>query len=123
MPLLQGLHVVAVDDHDDSLEMLLFILEGCGARVTTATNATDALERVVAESPDVLVSDISMPGRDGFWLMREVRALGLQVPAVAVTGVAASQPTLTAGYKAFLKKPIDPEALCRVVAEVAGKRA
>jgi CheY-like chemotaxis protein len=51
MPLLRGLHLVAVDDHDDSLEMLLFILEGCGARVTTATNATDAFERVVAESP------------------------------------------------------------------------
>jgi CheY-like chemotaxis protein len=64
-----------------------------------------------------------MPGRDGFWLVREVRALGLEVPAVAVTGIAAPQPTLTAGYKAFLEKPIDPEALFRVVAEVAGKRA
>jgi len=85
---LAGVHVLVVEDTDDSREMLRLALEYCGALVTTAASAEEAKRVLETLRPHVLVSDISMPD-DGVHLIREVRAVaetnGLHIPAIAIT--------------------------------------
>ena len=76
---LTGVHVLAVDDEEDSLGLLRVVLESAGARVTTATSAATALEVLELIKPDVLVADIGMPEMDGFELIKRVRDRGLPV--------------------------------------------
>jgi PAS domain S-box-containing protein len=89
---LDGLRVLVVDDEQDTREMLKAGLGQCGAEVTAAGSAAEALEALVAGAPDVLISDIGMPGEDGYELIRKVRALpaeeGGKVPAIALTAYA-----------------------------------
>src|SRR6185436_1780900 len=74
-PVLRGLRVLVVDDEPDTLETLRAVLEECGAEVTTSGTAPDALVNIQAWKPDLLISDIGMPGEDGYALIRNVRAL------------------------------------------------
>lgn len=118
-----GVHVLVVDDDEDSREIIQTVLRYCGALVTLAASATDALRTLGRVTPDVVVSDIAMPGRDGYWLLHQVRALpsGRDLPVVAITGHAdrhRPERTLDAGFQAHVRKPVDPWELCRVLISV-----
>jgi CheY-like chemotaxis protein len=124
---LAGLSVLIVEDDDDAREVLASVLTDCGARVLATASADEAMAIVQRERPDVLVSDIGLPGRNGYDLIRAVRALGAdkggRVPAIALTGYAAiedSRDALRAGYQVHVAKPIDPSLLTQAVANVAG---
>src|SRR4030095_13269803 len=87
---LDGVRVLLVEDTDDTRELLAFALEHCAAVVTTAASATEALESFQKDRPQILVTDLAMPYHDGYWLLRQVRALApgtAAVPAVALTGL------------------------------------
>jgi CheY-like chemotaxis protein len=122
---LHGFTILVVEDDEDTREVLKMMLEMCGARVLCAESARDALQAFTREHPQAIVSDIAMPGEDGYWLIGEVRRqLGVppeKVPAVAVTAFSGQHPraaALAAGFQAHLAKPIDPDELCRTVAQL-----
>jgi CheY-like chemotaxis protein len=124
--ILHDLHIVAVDDDLEMLGLLRTILEGAGAKVTTVTNATGALQTLNLLRPDVLVADLAMPMMDGFSLIHRVRHASDPVvrgiPAVAVTGRAESEAramVLDSGFEIYLPKPVDPDELVAAVAGLA----
>jgi CheY-like chemotaxis protein len=122
---LNNVSVVVVDDHLDSAELLAAILEMCGANVRMTTSASEALAAVEDAEPAVLVSDIAMPERDGYWLLEQVKSkCGSSPPVIAVTAHADfhdRQRALRAGFDAYLVKPVDPDELCEAVARVHGR--
>ena len=112
----------------DARTSLTMLLEKCGARVTAAASASEALAVLERETPDVLVSDIGMAGEDGYALIRRVRArpaaLGGQVPAVALTGYVREQDaerTRAAGYQSHLPKPVRLADLTATLASLVGR--
>ena len=116
-------------DEADSREILSTMLREWGADVTTAPSAPEALNALAAEAPDVLVSDIGMPGMDGFELIRELRRRGSgnggTVPAVALTAYAGEESrrqALAAGFEEHVAKPAEPQELLNAVARLAGRR-
>jgi CheY-like chemotaxis protein len=118
---LAGLRVLVVDDQADARELIARILRDRQAEVWTAQDVTSALALLVRERFDVLVSDIGMPVRDGHDLIREVRARGLAIPAIALTAFARAEErtrALDAGYQLHLAKPVDPAQLARAIARV-----
>ena len=126
---LEGLHVLVVDDDEDTRRLVKTVLESCNAKVTTAGSAVEALATLQSTCPDVLISDIGMPGEDGYSLIRKVRALpaeqGGQTPAAALTAFARVEDrlqVLRSGFQIHLPKPIEPVELIAVVANLA-KRA
>lgn len=126
---LEGLSVLVVDDEPDAREVLRLLLTSLGAQPTTAADADQALALLERGGFDVLLSDISMPGRNGYELVRALRALPDQarsrVPAVAVTAFSRADDraaALAAGYDAHLPKPIDLPALVTTVADVVDGR-
>ena len=119
---LGGLHVLLVDDEPDALEVIGEVLRRAGAQVTAASCADEAMELLVRLRPAVLISDIAMPGRDGFDLLRCVRLLpphqNPQVPAVALTAYAREEDrarTRAAGFQIHLAKPVSPRELVAAV--------
>jgi PAS domain S-box-containing protein len=127
---LRGLDVLVVDDQADARELVAQLLVECGAAVRQAASAAEAMREFVAQPPDVLLSDIGMPERDGYELIREIRRLppdeGAQVPALALTAFARPEDrtlALQAGYQAHLAKPIQPHELAAAVARLAGRAA
>jgi CheY-like chemotaxis protein len=126
---LKGIHVLVVEDDDDSRALLETLLRYCGALVTSAASAQDAMNILQRVKLDVLLSDLSMPHQDGYWLLREVRALpadrGGGMPAIAITALGHPHDvsrTLAAGFQAHLRKPVDPWELARTIASLAGHR-
>jgi signal transduction histidine kinase/ActR/RegA family two-component response regulator len=124
---LSGLRVLAVDDDIDTLEILRALLEQQGAEVRTATSAARALDTLDVWLPNLLISDIGMPGEDGYSLIRKVRARdaghGGRVPALALTAYARVEDrlnVLSAGFQMHVPKPIDPAELIAVVNSLAG---
>lgn len=120
--------MLVVDDEDDAREVVVNVLEQCGASVTSASSAQEALALLLASTPDVLVSDIGMPGETGYDLIRQIRAgadgPASRVPAVALTAYARMQDrtrALTAGFNAHAAKPIEPGELALVIARLAGR--
>ena len=125
---LTGLKVLVVDDEPDARSLVKRILEGCHASVLLAESASQGFELFQKERPDVIVSDIGMPGQDGYAFMRRIRNLsreqGGQVPAAALTAYARPQDrrqALLAGYQSHVVKPADPAELITVVASLAGR--
>ncbi len=125
--LLTGLHVLVLDDEADARELLVTALEHCGARVTAVPSVADALEALDREVPDVLVSDIGVPGEDGYSLIRKIRERsperGGNVPAAALTAYARTEDrvrALSSGFQTHLAKPIDPAELVATIAALAG---
>ena len=125
---LVGLHVLVVDDDPEARDLIRTVLEYSGALVTVVASARDALRQLQRVTPDALVSDIAMPLENGYWLIREVRALGVikrhRLPAIAITAHGEAhgpERTLAAGFDAHLHKPIDPWELCRIIAALARK--
>jgi signal transduction histidine kinase len=124
LPSLDGVSVIVVDDEPHAREVIATILSARGARVRAAGSAREALEAIAADVPDVIVSDIGMPGEDGYSLMRAIRSLdadrGGQVPAIAVTAYASARDSLAAlaaGFHRHLPKPVDPAELVSAVGE------
>jgi CheY-like chemotaxis protein len=116
---LSGVHVLVVEDTDDSREMLRVALEYCGALVTTAATAEEAKRILATLRPHVLVSDIAMPD-DGLELVREVKAVaetrGIRIPAIAITAYRGRREELLAeGFVELVEKPLDPIALCGTI--------
>ena len=121
-----GVKVLVVDDEPDARALIKRLLDDCGAEVITAASAAEALDRVRTERPHVLVSDVGMPGEDGYSLIRRVRALGAEhggnVPAVALTAYARSEDrtrSILAGFQMHVAKPIEASELIAVVATLA----
>jgi signal transduction histidine kinase/ActR/RegA family two-component response regulator len=122
---LAGVHVVVVDDEQDARDLVTAVLEQAGAVVTSVGSAEEAMHAIHERPPMLLVSDIGMPGEDGYALIARVRALpaesGGRVPAVAVTAFTRDDDrarALRAGYTAHVAKPIDPAALVTLVSNV-----
>ena len=129
LPSLQGVHVLVVDDDEESREVVATQLHGCQAEVLTASCAAEALELLQREHVDVLLADIGMPGEDGYSLIRRVRALGQSaaalVPAAALTAFARDEDrrrALQAGFQLHLTKPIDGTSLLAAVATLGRMR-
>jgi CheY-like chemotaxis protein len=126
LPPLAGLTILVVEDDNDSRETLAHLLESVGAHVTAVSSTHDAVTAVERMRPDVLVSDLSMPGEDGYALVRQLRrTLASSEPrlvALAVTGLAAPEHrarALAAGFDVHLAKPVDPEALITFLASLS----
>ena len=120
---LAGLRVLLVEDDADARALVRAILEAHGAQVDVADSAPRALAMLAEVAPDVLVSDIGMPGHDGHWLVRQVRADAREairrMPAVALTafaGEADRTRALEAGFDAYVSKPIDEAGLVQCLA-------
>ena len=112
-PRLDGVHVLVVDDDLSTRELLTEALGTTGARVTVADSAPQALEQLSTAGVDVIVSDIAMPGEDGFWLMERIRALPGELgrtPAIALTALARREDrarAIAAGYQMHFAKPVE----------------
>ena len=129
-PSLAGLRVLVVDDEPDARELVSRILLEYGADVVAVNTARDALDRLDAVRPDVIVSDLGLPRSDGYSLIREVRRrprhAGGDVPALALTAFARSEDrrrALMAGYQAHLAKPAEPSELVTLIASLTGRLA
>ena len=127
-PQLAGLRVLTVDDEGDTRDLLRAILENCRAQVLTAGSAAEGLELLKRQRPDVLISDIGMPGEDGYSFIRKVRALsadeGGRTPALALTAYARTEDrtrALLAGFQNHCPKPVEPDELVAVLASLSGR--
>jgi PAS domain S-box-containing protein len=124
---LGGLRLLVVEDDVDARDLLVHLLEQAGASVSAAGSATEALGMLDALRLDVLISDIGMPGQDGYQFIREVRGSGdvnAAVPALAVTAYAGPQDrerALAAGFQGHLGKPVNTEDLIAAIRRAVGK--
>ncbi len=119
---LKGSHVLVVDDDPDTRNFIRFVLEQTGAKVILAASAYEGLTALTQSPPDILLSDIGMPGMDGYMLLRQIRALppeqGGQIPAIALTAYAGhfnQQQALQAGFQQHITKPFEPEGLIQAI--------
>jgi CheY-like chemotaxis protein len=125
---LGGVSVLVVDDYEPLRVGVVAMLESCGAAVTAVGSADEALEALQRERPDVLVSDLAMPDKGGYWLIGQVRALssdrGGATPAAALTGFSGPEhraSILRAGFQYHIEKPVTLEKLVGVVGLLALK--
>lgn len=119
---LRGLHVMVIDDEASVREVVTLTLAKCGASVTVASSVQDALGLMPNLSPDVIVSDIAMPGVDGYEFIQRLRALtepeGSNIPVIALTAYASAQDrrrALESGFDRHLSKPVDPVDLVQAI--------
>jgi CheY-like chemotaxis protein len=117
-----------VEDDLDSRELIAMFLTGCGANVSAVGSAAEAIASFSGRRPDLIVSDIAMPGRSGYELIRELRArppeAGGTVPALALTAYAAQEDVIKArraGFDAHLAKPVAMQDLAKRLVELLGE--
>jgi signal transduction histidine kinase/ActR/RegA family two-component response regulator len=127
-PSLAGARIVVVDDDPTAVELIREVFVQAGAEVIEGRTAKEAFQAVAQWRPDVLVSDIEMPGEDGYSLIRKVRALGPEqggkTPAVALTAFGRPEDrirSLRAGFNIHVSKPVDPAELIAIVASMIGR--
>lgn len=125
---LEGVQVLLVEDHDDTRELFTFVLRRAGAIVRAVPGVPMARAEIVASRPDVIVTDIAMPGENGLnlveWLRRDPAQPWSDVPAVAVSGVVnlmEGSRELREGFQFCLLKPVRTDMLVQVVARLAGR--
>jgi signal transduction histidine kinase/ActR/RegA family two-component response regulator len=125
-PELKGLKVLVVDDEIDARELIVAVLQQCDSCVTAVTSVEEALKAIDREQPDILISDIGMPGEDGYRLIKKVRALppqqGGRIPAVALTAYARAEDrikALAAGFQMHTPKPVEPAELAAIMASLS----
>ena len=114
--------VLVVDDEADTRDLIRRVLEESHARVILASSADEALALLNSHTPDVILSDIGMPVRDGYSLIASVREQGVKTPAAAITAFARADDqarALRAGYQTHITKPVDPVELVTAVAALA----
>jgi CheY-like chemotaxis protein len=123
---LAGVRVLLVDDERDSRDAIAMFVRGAGAEVRTAGSVDEAVQAIDTESPDIVVSDIAMPDKDGFalleWLRGHASEAGGTVPAIALTafgGPREVEQILEAGFQAYLRKPIEPADLVGTIHQIA----
>ena len=123
---LDGVRVLVVDDARIVRQVVTDILTQDGATVTAVGSAEEALATLQRERPDVLLSDLAMPGKGGYWLIGQVRALppecGGVTPAAALTGFSGPEhraSVLRAGFQLHVEKPVGLDALIEAVARLA----
>jgi CheY-like chemotaxis protein len=121
--------VLAVDDEKDTRELLRDILARCGAHVSIAASARDALSAIPSARPDVIVADIGMPEQDGYSFIAKVRALptgeGGTTPVLALTAFARGEDrlkALKAGFDMHVPKPVEPIELATAIRGLADRR-
>ena len=126
--LLAGVRVLMVDDEADARQLVAIVLERAGAEVTMAGSAREALDLFAQVRPDVLLSDLGMPGEDGLSLMRAIRRIpadkGAAVRAIALSAFARPEDrraALMAGFQRHLAKPVDPSELVLSVSSLVGR--
>jgi two-component system CheB/CheR fusion protein len=126
--ILKGVRILAVDDQADTRDLIIIALTRYGAEVRACTSAVEACTMIKKWKPEVIVSDIGMPGEDGYDLLRSVRALtpdgGRTIPAVALTGYAGAvdeSKAYAAGYQVHMTKPVELRELAAIVAKLAGR--
>jgi len=128
---LSNIRILVVEDDEDARDLLVTVLTQQGAKVSQAGNATEALARVVQSVPDVMLSDIGLPGEDGYELIRAIRERGFSadsLPAIALTAYSRREDqrlALQAGFQAHVAKPVEPAVLVAAVAEavlLAGRK-
>jgi CheY-like chemotaxis protein len=119
------LTIVLVEDHDEVRRTLALFLSRMGASVLVARNAMEGLTAVTDNNPDLVISDVSMPGQDGIWLLARIRGLdpkaGGLVPVIAISallGRADRKRLLSAGFQAYLPKPFGPAKLMKTISGV-----
>jgi len=124
---LTGCRVLVVDDEEDARELMVAILTSAGAQVATASSVPEALRQLDAARPDVLLSDVGMPGADGYTLIREVRKRdeqsGRHLPAAAITAYAGNhdrERALAAGFDGHLAKPVSRSAILDLILSLCG---
>ncbi|RYG67381.1 response regulator, partial [bacterium] len=122
---LNGVRVLVVEDGDDAREVLKAILQRAGAVVYGVASVDAALEALEKSHPDIIVSDIGMPDKDGYALMQQLKEWELtsdiRIPAIALTAYASDQDrlkALSAGFRAHLTKPIEPSLLVTTLADI-----
>lgn len=123
---LTGISVLIVEDERDTLDFLDRFLRGCGAEVVSASSADEAFKRLNESRPDIIVSDIGLPGTDGYELIQRIRTLepdaGGATPAIALTAYVRSEDrtrAFRAGFQAHLPKPTEPAELVATIASFA----
>jgi len=123
-PKLSGLRVLVVDDQADMRDLMSTILCLEKAEVRTADGIDETMNILAAWSPEIIVSDIAMPGGGGYELIRRVRDSGCDAPAIAITaraGVEDNASSLAAGFQMHLSKPIEPHDLVESIACLTGR--
>src|SRR5690242_9069834 len=125
---LDGVHVLLVEDDEDSRKLLSTILKRYGARVTSTKSAAEALEAFESDLPDVMISDIGMPDHDGYELIRRLRSLPVEkggaTPAIALTGYASKKDrerALSSGYQQHVAKPVEQADMIAAIAALIGR--
>jgi CheY-like chemotaxis protein len=122
---LRGLHILVVDDEKTVRDLLKLALSKCGATIATAPSVPEALASIEKRRPDVIVTDIAMPGTDGYEFIRIIRTLTApeheRIPVIALTAFASEQDqkrALELGFDQHLAKPVDPLHLIETIAQV-----
>ena len=119
---LSNLAIVVVDDHDDTRRYLGIFLGNLGANVVLAANAVEGVEAVKNSRPNLVLCDIKMPGKDGFEVLREIRALGISaggsVPVIAVSALVAHASARMLDFQACLAKPFTPDKVVETILSV-----
>lgn len=124
LPDLHGNSILLVDDDEDTLEILRFVLEKAGAEIRVATSVADALEIFQNWKPSAIISDIGMPIEDGYSFIRCLREQGETIPAAALSAYARNEDrtqALAAGFQTHISKPVSPDKLVTAVAELIKK--
>jgi CheY-like chemotaxis protein len=123
--ILSGITIVVVEDYSDTLFVIAQFLTRHGAKVFPSPDAFEGLQAVREHRPDIVLSDIRLPKRDGFELLRDIRALGAEnggnVPVIAMTafgGFAGRDRTIAAGFEAHLDKPFAPDSLLEAIKSI-----
>jgi signal transduction histidine kinase/CheY-like chemotaxis protein len=125
---LEGRDILVVDDDLDTRELLVSALEGAGGRVRSAASSAEALALIRRRPPEAVISDIGMPGEDGYTFMRAVmqepgnQAPGVRIALSAFAGPGDREQALSAGFQRHVAKPVDPGELIAMVAEMLGDR-
>ena len=110
---LVGRHLLVVEDDKDARDVVCALLDYEGAMVLGAGSAEEALAILRTVRPHAIIVDIMLPGRDGFWLLEQLRGSSRteRIPVIAVTAVAGREEVLAAGFDAFVAKPVRPEGV------------
>ncbi|ADO68197.1 PAS domain-containing protein [Stigmatella aurantiaca] len=125
---LDGVRVLLVEDAEDARELITLLLRDRGAQVRAVSNARDAMESLEEVLPDVVVSDIGLPGEDGHALLKRMRAWAEArdqwLPAIALTAYAGAEDArraYRAGFQVHMAKPLESDALVESVARLAAR--
>ena len=112
LDMFKGLTILAVDDDPNILFLISEIFESYGIKVITVDNALEAFEVIKQDKPDLLISDITMPGKSGYWLIRKIRTLTSpgkrKIPAIAFTAnieAKAGKEAIASGFQTYIQKP------------------